>query len=282
MIYYCQALDYAFDTYKYLHGRVVMRDFFLKLGSRLLAKYSNRFEFSTTPNVKLPIYNPKINMPGPMGFHLLDVAFQYYAGTPVPEPWRKTPLISGAPKFSKHLDLPDKYFVVCPGGTTKNRTMPFATVKHIVNFLQGTGLPVVFLGKGEITKGYGTIFDGNFDDLGHNLIDKTDLLEAAGVMAGSEGVVGFDGGLVHLAACVRVPVVMGLTVASWKNRRPFVDSYSEGVSTELDCAFCQENYIYRYDHNFRNCLYEHNNCVNISPDRFTAAIGRALGNTQRV
>jgi len=256
MLYYTQAIKFLGQHSPHLYGKVIPHPMFMELAKHWITE----FEVTREVDKEWPIHSPRINSPDQMGFHMNQIAFMYYLNMRVPKGWEGLPLIKGDERDISEFKLPFDYAVMLPGGTELNRTMSADTAKKVADHLRKKGLEPVILGRNHIhtdknTGAYTTNFSVKPADLGIDLVDKTTLLDAACVMANAKIVVGIDGGMLHLACCSEVPVVFGLTVASWRNRKPYREAKTIPIVDEtLPCIYCQERIRMLYTHDFKKCL----------------------------
>lgn len=293
-IYFQNAINYIGENFPYVYGNLMVHPMYEPL-ARIWTHHNFRIITNAVEiNKKWPVHVPKINHPDQMGFHQNEVGFMYYANMKVPEGWEGPPRINGDETDISQFELPEKYAVICAGGTAYNRMMTEESTIQVAMYLRTLGLTPVFLGKRHMhtdldKKQHNTYFAGDYSELGMDLIDRTNVLEAACILARSSIVIGIDGGLLHLACCSDVPVVFGVTVASWQNRKPpprknpTVPVWPEYENGELlECLYCQEEWRYRYDHHFRNCILrkkeEKNKCTKFLTGKlFVKGINEALG-----
>jgi ADP-heptose:LPS heptosyltransferase len=132
--------------------------------------------------------------------------------------------------------------------------------------------------KGEYVEGI------NFEK-GVDLRDKTNLLEAAKIMKESSLVVGLDNGLLHLAACSDVPIVMAFTNVEPRHRMPYRhdvlgwEVYPIVPDEKIECRFCQSQMKFAFDQNFAYCYYDDYKCIqNLTADKYINQINEALKN----
>lgn len=91
-------------------------------------------------------------------------------------------------------------------------------LNKIVDWICAKGFAPVFMGKEESKCGFkdftieAEIINIDVSSRGYNLINQTNLLQAAKVISGAAAFVGMDGGLVHLAGCTDVEIVAGYSL----------------------------------------------------------------------
>jgi len=143
-----------------------------------------------------------------------------------------------------------KYIVVHMATSWANRTMSLEDWKIIINKLILKGYHIVIVGR-----------KGDLDYSGHNihsLKDKLSLHEIKCLIAKSDGFVGMDSGLLHVATTTDVPIVGVFTCAKAEYRMPQKDNVFI-VKTSLDCYGCLHEQTPPVT--FVECKYGHNNCV---------------------
>lgn len=113
--------------------------------------------------------------------------------------------------------LPKKYVVLVAAAAEPVKEMPAKTANEIIEFCLSKGYAPVFLGKEKSDTGLDRFsvtakpIDLDYHK-GINLLNKTNLLEAAKIMSGAKAVIGMDGGLIHLAGCTDTAIVAGYTL----------------------------------------------------------------------
>lgn len=201
-----------------------------------------------------------------MKTHLVDNAFHILADKAV-DIEHKNYLQLNLDKIDiSHFTLPEKYIIITTGHTVKVREMTPAATNGVIDYVIKKGYTPVFLGSKVATVGVaGKQIDGNFNNsinyhLGLDLIDKTSLLEAGKIIAGSKAVVGLDNGLQHLAGMTQVPIVAAYTTVEAKYRLPYRNNtlgwncYPIEPPESLACRGCQSRWdVYEID--FRHCHY---------------------------
>ncbi|OGI05963.1 MAG: hypothetical protein A2Y40_04245 [Candidatus Margulisbacteria bacterium GWF2_35_9] len=99
-----------------------------------------------------------------------------------------------------------RYVIIHPGLGKGNRKWPINNYKKIVTFLQDEGFMVVVTGgKAEVERN-NSISSGMCDVI--NLTGRTDILEVADIIRNATFFVSVDTGPMHLAAALKIPVVL--------------------------------------------------------------------------
>lgn len=202
-----------------------------------------------------------------MGTHLTDHGFHVLADKQVDKSHKNYPSLELSQVNISQFKLPDDYVVITTGYTASVREMLANTVNAIADYVISKGYVPLFLGSKNTHVGMIKNIIGNFSgdiefSKGIDLVGKTSLLQAAKIIALSQGIVGLDNGLLHLAGCTDVPIVAGYTTVAPIHRMPYRynelgwNCYPVVPSSELKCRFCQSNWEFVYDHDFRNCYYK--------------------------
>ncbi len=206
----------------------------------------------------------------PMKIHLVDYAFLRLIDEN-PSLEHKN-YLQITPDERETIGMPKNYAVITPAFTANVREFLGKEINILAKHLLSKGVTPVFLGQRETKTGTRSTITGNMADqvdysLGLDLIDKTNLLQAANIMAGAKAVLGVDNGLLHLAGCTKVPIVSGFTTVSPHIRNPIRnnDLYHKIANitpdNTLGCTFCQERTNFLYGHDYRNCIYKDRLCV---------------------
>lgn len=184
---------------------------------------------------------PTTVQPNANGFHMIEVGFIHYANKQVPRGWFKYPEIRGDETDCKKFNLPTRYIVLTPGATSPNKELPAETHNAIAQWGIDNGITPVWMGKRQVDIAYQAAFSEDIRyDLGIDLRDKTDTLEAACVLANATVVTGLDNGLTNLAACSTVPIVLGLTISRLQipPRRDNAPLILIEPPEDLACRYC--------------------------------------------
>jgi ADP-heptose:LPS heptosyltransferase len=165
-----------------------------------------------------------------------------------------------------HFSLPNKYVVITTGFTAAVREMVPFVVNDISQYVVSHGFTPVFLGKKQTPSGKAHVIQGNFNEAidyssGVDLIDKTNLFECAAICGNASAVVGLDNGILHVAGCTDTPIVGGFTTVNPTHRMPYRNGvlgwqyYPVVPPSSLKCRFCQSNWHYTLNHDFKECFY---------------------------
>lgn len=281
LIYQVQPLRYILDTCPHLHGSIIVKTFARDLFAYWFKEYADRVEVTGNIYKDQMTVAPNYQQPDPMGGHLETLAWAYLANRDhedmnnpevVPPKYRRLPKIKGNECDLGAFGLAGKYAVICVGATAPNRVILPDVVDELSGYFTKQGVEPVYLGKRTITSNYAAQMSGDLS-LGLDLTDKTTAMEAACIMAGAQVVVGIDGGLMHLAGCTDVPVVMALTVSSKRDFSHMRSAPCKVFPADVECVFCQEKYRYVIGHHFRECIENTYACVkSLSAKKFIDAI----------
>lgn len=193
------------------------------------------------------------------------------------------------------FNLPEKYVAITSLYTAVVREMLPETINKITEYVISKGHVPVFLGKKETYAGqgvdviYGYGGKGVNYERGLDLRGQTSLLEAGKILAKAEAVVGLDNGLLMLASCSDVAIVGGFTTVKPEHRMAYRNcikgwNYFPVVPDEsVECRFCQSQFQYVFDHDFRTCFYKEQGldkeiqCVkNLTADKYIAELEKIL------
>lgn len=200
--------------------------------------------------------------------HLVDHTFHVLANSMGPIEDKNYLKLKPTKIDVSKFDLPEKYVVVTTGFTAAVREFTPQSVNEVVLYIKSKGYEVVFLGSVKADVGaYDKAIIGNFNteidySQGLNLVNTTSLLEAGKIIAQAKTIVGVDNGLLHLAGTTDIPIVAGFTTVKPEHRAPYRNNelgwnFFPVVPPEsLACRFCQSNWDFVYNHDFRNCYYK--------------------------
>lgn len=151
--------------------------------------------------------------------------------------------------------LPGSFITVSVGAKFATKQIPNQKLKEI---LDDIGSPIVLLGGPEDTEKGNEIASSVSGDV-RNLCGKLNLQQSASVVAQSKVLLTSDTGLMHIAACFKVPIVSvwGNTVPElgmYPYRPDAKTSYSIHEVKGLDCRPCSKI-------GFSSCPKKHFNCM---------------------
>ena len=288
--------DYALEIAKNVLPNTIIRPF-----SKGKEQWNPKFPARVMANP------PTVNVTS-MGTHLTTHAAMCFLDKELPVEDRNYLQINfrKAAVDLTRFNLPERYVVLTTGYTAKVREWPAQHINDTATYLVSRGITPVYLGNKQTHIGVDTLENGANANIvgrfneeidfskGVNLIEKTTLMEAAAIIAGSKALLGVDNGLTHLAAmCGDVPIVIGYTTVKPEHRLPIRHSqlgfacYTVIPMAGLKCRFCQSNWEFVYNHDFRNCYYVERKlddtiqCTQaMSAAKFIAHLETILGETQ--
>lgn len=167
-----------------------------------------------------------------------------------------------------------QYVVLTTEATSATRTLKASTLLGLAEYFKSKNIPIVFLGKKEITKKYIAESVAEFDySVGMDLREKTTILEATEILAQSRGVLGLDNGLLHLASCTPAAVVFGFSTVRPEHRLCGRRSGKTVVVEPTgDCTYCQSKIRFVRDFKFNKCFYDDFKCLDtLTAERFIEA-----------
>jgi ADP-heptose:LPS heptosyltransferase len=271
------AIRYAIEVHPHLEGYVITRPHFAELADLWLGSYAPRFEVRTETvhdyfdldyiqdlRVLIPDQRQYANT---CGVNIFKLGFIYYNQTEkIPDGWNVLPYISGDEVDLSAFSLPKNYAVITPYATADNKRLEADALNQLSAWLPSVGITPVFLGKSEVTTDHRGAPPRTLNrNLGLDLTEKTSLVEAACIMANARFVLGADNGLLHLAACSKVPVIAAFTTVEPRMtvppRRRDAKTLILTPPDSLKCRFCQNKMRHVYGHNFKYCLYDDNECT---------------------
>jgi ADP-heptose:LPS heptosyltransferase len=277
------ALKHVHENYPHVSMTVFWHDYFVELAEFLMPSTPRcvHWKFSEMPlaNERQPLvdFNPeRINS---LALHLTDQAFLVIMDR---LPTREAARYILAPPASRP-ELPEKYVVITCGYTAYAREWKPQYINETADKLIELGYTPVFLGSAKDQPlGNKSKIKAEFSEevdysKGINLINKTSLIEALGIIQGAKAVLGVDNGLLHLASCTTTPVVWGFTSVEPEVRLP-ASNGPQGVvrasDQELSCSGCQSKQFY-IKHDFRTCLFKDYKCLDfMTADRFISEFKR--------
>ena len=270
------AVDYVMKRYPWITPLIWVPDYFKEFAQHLLGPDAQVFNYSQMKTRYNPNYPTKTTKwdgsTSPMKMHTVDYAFLKLCDEAPDTIYKNFLQIASVP-----VSIVDEcqakygnYVVITTGFTAEVREFPAVEINKISQYLVSRNITPLFLGSTTTKTGGKHEIKGVFKEeidfsLGHNLINKTSLLQAAQIMSGARAVIGVDNGLLHIAACTQVPIVAGFTTVEPKFRIPIRNNragwryYPIDPDNTLKCKFCQSNTNFLYGHDYRNCLIKGEN-----------------------
>lgn len=274
------AVDYIQRKYPHVRQHVWVPDGLLEIARHLLPdKRLEINDFTAAMHGEFDKSKPGVNTRwdgriSPMKIHLVDYAFQTLCDENPPIEEKNYLRIRPEEIDLSKFRLPEKFAVITTGFTAANREFLPEYINQIAKYCMGSGYIPVFLGAKQMQTGVKHVIEGNFNtdidySLGLNLIDRTSLLEAAGIISKASAIIGLDNGLLHIAGCTDTPIIGGFTNCAPRTRMPIRHNvlgwnYYPVFSNE-GCNFCQTNLNFVYGSDFKQCF--DNKGINTTPNR---------------
>lgn len=285
------AIHYIYKKYPWIKILLWTPDFMVELAKNVLIHVENvrgysemKGKYEPTKPTKTTEWDGKTS---PMKIHLIDYAFLKLCDEN-PDITYKNYLRVELSRINIPQQLPEKYVVITTGYTAKVREFLPKYINETAQYIKSKGYDVVFLGQTNTKTGAAHVIKGEFDkdidfSVGLDLIDKTTLLEAAGIMSDASAVVGVDNGLLHLAGMTEVSIIAGFTTVSPEVRLPIRhdklgwNCHPVVPDKALGCRFCQEKTNFLYGHDYTKCMYKDNLCTTqITSAKFIAELEKIL------
>lgn len=271
------VVKYIRDTYKHVILHVYVPDYFLDLAKHLVP-YVNFYNFSvgkTNWNKNFACKKTSNDHHTNMKTHLVDNAFHILSDSSVDIKHKEYVKLRPKKIDITKFNLPKNYVILTTGFTANVRELRASIVNELATYIIKKGCTPVFLGSKTAKVGAESIgahtdvrdITGNFNKeidytKGIDLINKTSLLEAAKIISNSKALVGLDNGLMHVAGTTEVPIIGAYTTVESKYRLPYRhgclgwNCYVIEPPESLKCRFCQSNWEFVYNHDYRNCYYK--------------------------
>lgn len=285
------AVNYNINNYKHIQFLIWVPDYMLDIAKHLLPGVSvrNFTEGKTKYQDKLPGISSKWrSFHTPMRTHPVDYGFHMLTDKHIYDLNEKNYLQVDPKRIkTQKFNLPEKYVVIIAAATERVKEMPVTTMNSLIDYVLEKGYTPVFLGRTIAETGVNDIkiktntVDGEFHK-GINLLNKTSLLEAAGIMASAKAVIGMDGGLIHLAATTDTEIVAAYTLASPVHLAPIrngTQSYKfHAVEPDLDIPnrYYQTNANFNYGEDMRFFDGWEKVVENITADKFIRVLEKIL------
>ena len=275
------AMKYIQNNYKHVDPYLYLPDYILEIAKNVLPGMTirpfSRGHATWNPNWPARVMTATPGNPTSMATSLVDHAFQRLADK-MPTIEESNYLQINFKRANVSLakfNLPKDYVVLTTGYTAAVREWPAQHINDVSSYLLSKNVTPVFLGNKQTSIGVAKLENGQSADIvgrfneaidfskGINLVEKTSLMEAAAIIARSRALLGVDNGLTHLAAmCGDIPIVIGYTTVKPEHRLPIRHSqlgyncYTVTPDETLKCRFCQSNWEFVFNHDFRNCYYK--------------------------
>lgn len=263
------AIKWAHDNYPHLKMNIFWHDYFTDL-ARFVLPQTDRLRHWPLTMMKLcdetlPLTDFNPNRITSLALDLTVHAFLCLVDRLPPgidcQRLIKAPEVK--PSIAEADLHPFGYVVLTPEFTSRARMMDPKATREVIDWLLSLNITPVILGTGSsISVGNGneiqTYMVDGFKTYGPevvNLIGKTTLIEALGIIQRARAIVGVDGGLLYLAGMTETPRVRGMTTVRPEHRLAFGHGPLENVVPEnLACFGCQSD-LYFVKHDFRGCVY---------------------------
>lgn len=278
MIARTPAFKFINEKYPHVSMTIWWQDYIVDLVKYLLPdneRLQHRKLSEAPYMMKKPIIEFDMDRLTTLQLHLTDHAFLIMLDQLPPTPEDRNYILAWSVSESNSI-VAEKYIVFTVGFTSETRAWPSIHVNTLAKRLNKIGIACVLLGTTEqLSTGLeGDTIKPKVDDgidrsLFIDLMDKTTLIGALGIMQSAEAVIGVDNGLLHLAHCTSTPVVYGFTTLKPEHRIP---ARPLGVTVSLEaqvpCKGCQSKGFAR-NHDWRTCLYDDYACtLTLTADRF--------------
>ncbi len=285
------AVKYVLDHHgKFNFFNIWVHDYLKPIYEKAFGNYNNCKITGISERKKykehLPARSPYAHKISNLSCHMVDHGFYTIVHKGVEN--KDKNYIQLDPIDVSDFNLPEKYVVVTTGYTSPTRKWKGEYVNDVSDYLNSRGYTPVYLGR-SFTKVYNeTGITGNFEadySKGINLIDKTDMFQAHGIIAKSVCVLGIDNGLLHLSGMSQAPIIYGCTTVDALHRLPYrndILGWNCYVVTptqeELACIHCQSNQNFApQTHNFTECFYKDYKCLDfMTADKWIEQLEKIL------
>lgn len=270
-ICWLSAIEYIAKEEPHVEGRLHVVPWFFELAHHFMKLFLPKwkvFNGYTEVDPKKPIYQPWRKPINATGANLVDLGYLYFVSQTIPpEGYGFYPKARIEELDWPDFAIPENYIAIIPGATNPLRKYSPETFNAITEGVRRMNLTPVFLGTpsfGQRKIEHDTSYDFS---KGINLIGKTHLTQALKIMGNAKAVVGWDGGLLHLAATTSVPIVYGYTITDPAHRRPrrrvgkTIDVHADPA--KLSCLFCQDKMRHLFTHSFTKCYYGDAKCTDL-------------------
>lgn len=251
MIANLPALLYLCNTYTHVVPHIWVPDFIVPVYKDVLPSKAIVRGYSEQKKYKQGLSTLTTGITNHKGvssqrMHPVDYAFVVLLGE-LPGMEHKNYLKINPVDISK-FNLPEKYVCISVGATVAVKVLPPNIINDVARHALSKGYTPVFLGSDQedVIKGIENlkVFLGDNIDYsaGINLCNKTNLMEAASIIAGSACLIGMEGGLTHIAGMTNTPIVSSYTFADPKLLMPIRENTLGfkvlPVEPTSDCRYC--------------------------------------------
>lgn len=285
------VMKYIKDTYPWVTPYLYVPDYFLPIVKNTMPDLIARpFSKGTKLfNGKWPGRQTLLKGHDSLSTHLVDYNFHALANKQVDDKHKNYLKLNLDWIHIDKFNLPKEYVTIATGYTAPIRKFPGHTVNAIVKYLNDRNIKVVFLGNRQADTGGSVnniVSDFSKDieyDKGIDLVDKTTLLQAGKIIAGSKCLVAIDCGLMHIAGCTDAKIVGGYTSVDPVIRFPYREGklghncYAvEPPEDQLEKYF-QSRTDFFYDHDFKFSYFKNDDLVNsLTAEMFIAQLEKIL------
>jgi ADP-heptose:LPS heptosyltransferase len=279
LIAWLPSLKFIYNVHHHVHIKVWLPDFFFDFAQNTLRGTEKRITIYKLSNQLHLInrnhqtYSFKMQNYSNLGAHMTEHAFEIICHNKPDEKSHLNYLSLDLTKTNiTKFNLPKNYVILTTGFTAPVREFLPEHVNNISQYVIKKGYTPVFLGKHSTNTGIKHVIEGSFSNeidlsVGIDLIDKTTLLECVKICGEANAIVGLDNGILHLAGCTDVPIVGGFTTVNPNHRMPYRHGimgwnyYSVVPPESLKCRFCQSNWQFTNNHDFKLCFYQDYKCL---------------------
>lgn len=293
MIARLPAIKYIHDNFRHVSMNVFWHDYFVELAEFLLPSSPRlvHWKFSEMDNAnKLqPLVTFDPNRVHSWSMHLTDLAWvillDRLPSNKIDKRYIKAPSAFDAIYGTELERLKTPYVILTCGYTAPTRQWLPQYINETARELKSLGYTPVFLGSPDpkelgnnhqIQARFSTEVDYS---LGINLIGKTSLVEALGIIQGAKAIMGVDNGLLHLASCTETPVIWGFTSLEPYRRLPVSNGPQAHIfpsRKKVPCRGCQSRVFYVH-HDWRKCPFGDYQCLHeMTSKRFISSFKRLL------
>lgn len=277
-IAYLVAVNYIVKELPWINLLIWVPDYLLNFAKHVLPKGAIIRNFTDAQKKynknNIGLTTKWLGQHTPMKTHPVDYAYHMLCDmSTIPLEYKNYLKIRPEEIDIKHFKLPEKYVTINIASTSKVKELPGNVINDISKHAIQKGYTPVYVGKKVSDLGIkgqeltANIANDTDFSLGIDLTDKTSLLEAAAVIAGSSAFIGMEGGLTHLAGCTDVSIISSYSfidpnlMAPIRNGKIGDNCHFIVPDESLGCRFCQSNMPLIFDLDFRTCFYKDFLCV---------------------